>query len=134
MPGGGIRKLVCRIRSQLLSPYSRSLGAECSTRRSLRSSLHQLWLASPVRQPYFLKNKVPCASHRKYRLGRGRADRLEAFLRYPDPDDPQAGSEIWVTFNPDLEEDDAYQRFVVWPQFEYTARTEARAKKIEQSR
>jgi hypothetical protein len=26
------------------------------------------------------------------------------------------GSEIWVTFNPDLEEDDAWQRFVVWPQ------------------
>ena len=26
------------------------------------------------------------------------------------------GSEIWVTFNPDLEEDEAYQRFVVWPQ------------------
>jgi Phage terminase large subunit/Terminase RNaseH-like domain len=25
------------------------------------------------------------------------------------------GSEIWVTFNPDLEEDDTYQRFVVWP-------------------
>jgi hypothetical protein len=25
------------------------------------------------------------------------------------------GSEIWVTFNPDLEEDDAWQRFVVWP-------------------
>jgi PBSX family phage terminase large subunit len=24
------------------------------------------------------------------------------------------GSEIWVTFNPDLEEDDVYQRFVVW--------------------
>jgi hypothetical protein len=27
----------------------------------------------------------------------------------------KAGSEIWVTFNPDLEEDDAWQRFVVWP-------------------
>jgi hypothetical protein len=26
------------------------------------------------------------------------------------------GSEIWVTFNPDLEEDDVCQRFVVWPQ------------------
>jgi phage terminase large subunit-like protein len=25
------------------------------------------------------------------------------------------GSEIWVTFNPDLEEDDVYQRFVRWP-------------------
>src|ERR1035437_2804497 len=25
------------------------------------------------------------------------------------------GSEIWVTFNPDLEEDDAWQRFVVCP-------------------
>jgi hypothetical protein len=25
------------------------------------------------------------------------------------------GSEIWVTFNPDLEEDDAWQRFVVFP-------------------
>jgi PBSX family phage terminase large subunit len=25
------------------------------------------------------------------------------------------GSEIWVTFNPDLEEDDVWQRFVVWP-------------------
>src|ERR1019366_6166526 len=25
------------------------------------------------------------------------------------------GSEIWVTFNPDLEEDEAWQRFVVWP-------------------
>jgi hypothetical protein len=24
------------------------------------------------------------------------------------------GSEIWVTFNPDLEEDDVYQRFVLW--------------------
>jgi hypothetical protein len=24
------------------------------------------------------------------------------------------GSEIWVTFNPDLEEDDAWQRFVLW--------------------
>jgi hypothetical protein len=27
----------------------------------------------------------------------------------------KAGSEIWVTFNPDLEEDDTYQRFVVHP-------------------
>jgi len=27
----------------------------------------------------------------------------------------RAGSEIWVTFNPDLEEDDAWQRFVVCP-------------------
>jgi hypothetical protein len=27
----------------------------------------------------------------------------------------KAGSEIWVTFNPDLEEDDVWQRFVVWP-------------------
>jgi hypothetical protein len=25
------------------------------------------------------------------------------------------GSEIWVTMNPDLEEDDAWQRFIVWP-------------------
>jgi hypothetical protein len=25
------------------------------------------------------------------------------------------GSEIWLTFNPDLEEDDAWRRFVVWP-------------------
>jgi hypothetical protein len=25
------------------------------------------------------------------------------------------GSEIWVTFNPDLEEDDAWQRLVMWP-------------------
>jgi hypothetical protein len=25
------------------------------------------------------------------------------------------GSEIWVTFNPDLAEDDVWQRFVVWP-------------------
>jgi phage terminase large subunit-like protein len=25
------------------------------------------------------------------------------------------GSEIWITFNPDLEEDDTWQRFVVWP-------------------
>jgi hypothetical protein len=25
------------------------------------------------------------------------------------------GSQIWVTLNPDLEEDDAWQRFVVWP-------------------
>ena len=25
------------------------------------------------------------------------------------------GSEIWVTFNPDLEEDDAWRRFVAWP-------------------
>ena len=27
----------------------------------------------------------------------------------------KAGSEIWVTFNPDLEEDNVYQRFIVWP-------------------
>jgi PBSX family phage terminase large subunit len=25
------------------------------------------------------------------------------------------GSEIWLTFNPDLEEDDVFQRFIVWP-------------------
>jgi phage terminase large subunit len=25
------------------------------------------------------------------------------------------GSEIWITLNPDLEEDDTWQRFVVWP-------------------
>jgi phage terminase large subunit len=34
------------------------------------------------------------------------------------------GSEIWVTFNPDLEEDEVYQRFIVWP------RPDARVQKM----
>jgi hypothetical protein len=34
------------------------------------------------------------------------------------------GSEIWITFNPDLEEDEVYQRFIVWP------RPDARVQKM----
>ena len=40
---------------------------------------------------------------------------MPAFINYPDSLQLPSDSEIWITFNPDLETDETYQRFVVHP-------------------
>jgi phage terminase large subunit len=50
-----------------------------------------------------------------YPVGRGGPERLQEVLATMIPTIRKPGSEIWVSFNPELETDDTYRRFVLNP-------------------